>query len=99
MNTKYTDFLKPEKITLALIWEAYSKAVIPDVSQLQHDEMKKAFFSGFLECLKVMADVATSLPEEKSTGILTRLNSEGHAFFDRLMDEYHVEQAKKGGKQ
>jgi hypothetical protein len=80
----YLDTFKPEDISVGKIWEILLallfKGLVP--SQVQHDEMRRAFYMGFTECFKVMNDLSNKLTEDQACDVLTRINKELMAFHD-----------------
>lgn len=98
-NWKYTDFFKPEEISISNIWDLYFKNIYPQVpkNSIQHEEMKRTFFAGFTECFKIMNDISTEFPEEKAATILDRFNTEAHSFFQEMMDKANLSSSDQTG--
>lgn len=94
MTFKYTDFFAPEDLSLAKCWMVVSSALFKgkEVSQVQREEMEKAFYIGFTECFKIITDMSDELPEDKAAGVLDRLAGEAAAFHEWIVKEW------KGGK-
>ena len=80
--------VKPADMSIAFLWTNFAGLVLPaETPDLQREEMRKAFFAGFLECFHVVNDYATTLPEKDAVAVLSRLNDEGRAFFEKLIAE------------
>lgn len=85
----YHEVFNPNTFTIDQIWSIYARFVLPKpCSQVQHDEMKKAFYAGFLDCFKVMIDFSEGLSEEESCVLFERLSKEGANFFDLMVKEH-----------
>lgn len=83
--SKYTDVLRPDQISIRFIWAVFEKMVIPvDASEIQRDEMRKAFYAGFTECFKITCDIS-ELKEKDALKVLDRLSLEGEEFFKEMM--------------
>lgn len=82
----YSDIFHPNTFTVAMVWKMYASIVLPkDVSRIQHDETRKAFYAGFLEGFKVMTDYAANLSEDDACLLFNRLMTEGTAFYDEMV--------------
>lgn len=80
-----TSPLKPEEITIALLWTNFAGFVLPaDAPALQREEMQKAFYAGFFECFSVHHDLAANLPDERTFAVLARLHKEASDFYEKL---------------
>ena len=79
---KYTDFMKPEDISIENCWKVIAGALFKNenVSQVQHDEMRRTFYMGFTECFKIMNDLADVMSEAGAADILSKINDEATAF-------------------
>lgn len=78
---KYTDFYKPEEITVAKIWQVISAALFrKPVPQIQQDEMRRTFYMGFTEAFKLMTDISEAFAEDQASRILARLHEEVNVF-------------------
>lgn len=74
-----------DNLSVANAWNAFAAAVLPvNASQLQREEMRKAFFGGFSECFAIVQHVSEKLPEEEAAALLGRLNDELADFVKRL---------------
>lgn len=96
---KWTDLMKPDALTIEFCWRIFAsnvlvKQVTPDT--VQYQEMKKAFFAGFLECFKIMNDLSTELTEDQACTILSKISDEANAFFDRLIKEHPIRGNQNG---
>lgn len=97
MNINYLDLFAPEDIHIEKLWFVISKAMYKgqEVTQLQHDEMRKAFYIGFTECFKIMADLSDRLSEDQAAAVLSRLSDEARAFHDKeignILGEKHAD--------
>lgn len=83
----YLDVVKKEDLSIAYLWTHFAGLVLPNAPEAQRQEMRKAFYAGFIECFKIVNDVAT-LPEPESYQMLEKLNAEGREFFEKLMTEH-----------
>lgn len=83
-NMNYLDLFEPKQIAVRKIWEVVSALIFKGAqpSQVQHDEMRRAFYIGFTECFKVMNDVSEKLTEDQACDVLTRINEELRKFHD-----------------
>jgi hypothetical protein len=82
---KYTDVMRPEDINIAHLWVIFAGAVLPvGASQGQREDMRRAFYAGFVECFKIFTDIASSLPEVHATQVLDGINREAKAFFEEM---------------
>lgn len=79
---KYGRDFPASEITVAKCWEALTKLLYHDrsISQIQHDEMRRAFFIGFSECFAIMTDLSDELTEDEAAKVLDRLATETNAF-------------------
>lgn len=94
MSLKYTDVMKPEDISIAFCWLNYSSFVLPPtVSNVQREEMRKAFYAGFIECFKIMVDISDVCTVEQAGAALDRMSAEAKEFFDAMMKEHAPEMA------
>jgi len=83
---KYTDVMKPEDISIALMWTAFAGAVLPpEASQIQRDEMRISFYAGFTECFKVMCDLTDDLTEDHAAATLSRIDAEAREFCEQMI--------------
>lgn len=96
MDIKYTDIMRPEEITIDLIWKTFVSKVYPHISadSDQYREMKTVFYAGFVEMFKVMNDISTELPEDRAFVVLGRIQSEAHSFFNEMFAR--IMQGKEG---
>jgi hypothetical protein len=79
----YADLFKPGEFRIEKLWILFSCAVLPDdVAAVQHDDMRKAFYAGFLECFKVMTDYASDLSEEDACKVLSSIADQVEEFLD-----------------
>jgi len=84
----YPDLVQSKDMSINLLWALFAQAVLPlNASPLQQDEMRKAFFAGFIECFKVVTDYATALPEDDAAELLSRLNTEATEFVEKVLAE------------
>lgn len=85
----YTDFFDPKDLTIQLLWRIVSGQIFKgkEISQVQHDEMRRTFYIGFTECFKIMTDLAAALPEDVACQVFTRLSAEANSF--------HTEEIKR----
>lgn len=97
MGLKYTDVMKPEDINIAHLWVLFAGAVLPaDASPGQREDMRRAFYAGFVECFKIFTDLATTLGEEHAATVLGGLQKEARAFFEEMQTRYSA--ALGGGR-
>lgn len=80
----YLDMFKPEDIAVSKVWEVVSAMLFKGMqpSQVQRDEMRRAFYVGFTENFKIMNDVSDRLTEDQACDVLTRINKELREFHD-----------------
>lgn len=89
MTLKYTDVMKAEDINIAHLWTQFAGIVIPaDAPAVQREEMRRAFYAGFVECFKITIDISTTLPEADAARVLDGLNKESRAFFEEMKERY-----------
>ncbi len=94
--TDYDQLFDPNTFTVETMWKMYRMLILPvDVSKVQHDETKKAFYAGFLECFKVMSDYAGNLEEDEACKLFDRLGKEGIDFYEKMVHEHGLGNAKK----
>lgn len=92
---KWTDVVKPADMSVGFLWTIFAAAVIPDVSEIQRSEMRKAFYAGFSECLRVMHDYAgAELPEEQAAQLLERMAREANEFVLKLVADVRAGSTK-----
>lgn len=85
----YTDVIEPSELSVAYLWTLFAGMVLPvNASALQREEMRKAFYAGFVECFKLINDVAVKLPEPQSYRLLGRISGEANEFFEKMMKEH-----------
>ena len=71
--------------TIKKLHGAWAEKVLPaGCSQVQRQEMERAFYSGFFACFAWTAEVSASLPETKAEEALTAVESEAKAYFRTL---------------
>lgn len=65
----------PEKITIEVLWRIYADHIFKnkEVSAVQYQETKQAFFIGFGECFKLMTDFASDLQEDHACTLFSGL--------------------------
>lgn len=89
MTKNWADYVKPADMSVAFLWTNWAGLVIPaDASQLQRDEMKKAFYSGFLESYKLMNDYIVKLSEAQAVQLLSKLDGEAREFFEQMFRDH-----------
>jgi hypothetical protein len=85
----WTDIVEPKELTIAYLWTLFAGHVIPVTApRFQREEMRKAFYAGFVECFKVINDVSVKLPEPQSYQLLERISNEANEFFEQMMKEH-----------
>jgi hypothetical protein len=79
---KFTDIVKPDQLSVELIWTTISRLIFKgqEPSQVQHDEMRRAFYIGFTECFEIVSHLSEELEEDHASAVLTRLSNECHGF-------------------
>lgn len=84
MSLNYTDVMKPEDIKVAEIWRVLAGMLFKgkSISATQHDEMRRAFYMGFTECLSIVTDLAVNVSEKKACEIILQLAKEVKEFHD-----------------
>jgi hypothetical protein len=70
----------PKELSLAALWSEYAGEVLAGASAIQRTEMKKAFYSGFLQALMTTTQIAAQMPEKQAVLVLDRLNNEAKGF-------------------
>ena len=69
-------------------WEIFKKAVIgPGASQVQYDEMEKAFYGGAATVFTLMTDAAQGDEEEEGAGKMKALYEEIGAFSEEMREK------------
>lgn len=82
----YADIFKPGEFKIEALWRTIVKKVLPEqISQIQHDEMRKAFYMGFTEAFRVLTDYAGDLPEEKACQMFGDIAQQLNDFADKVM--------------
>lgn len=67
-------------------WESFRQKVIPDASQVQTEEMEKAFYAGASHILMLMWNVGDKeFSEDAGVNILENLHQEYEQFFKRII--------------
>jgi hypothetical protein len=85
----YVDVIEPKELNIAYLWTLFAGAVLPaDAPAIQREEMRKAFYAGFVECFKIINDVAVKLPEPQSYQLLEKISDEANEFFEKMMKEH-----------
>jgi hypothetical protein len=85
---EWQDYVKADDMSVAFLWLNFAGFVLPpNAPEIQRDEMKKAFYAGFLECFKVMNDYATALPDDEATKLFARLSRESKDFYRLMLEE------------
>lgn len=84
---KYTDFFDPKDIAISKCWMVISNVMFKDIpaypmSLEQRENLRKAFYVGFVECFKIVSDISTDLTEADACAVLSRISAEGNAFHD-----------------
>lgn len=66
---------EPEKITIEVLWRIYADHIFKgkEISAVQYQETKQAFFIGFGECFKLMSDFAGDLEEDHACNLFSGL--------------------------
>lgn len=89
MSLKYTDVMKPDDINIVQLWTIFAGFVLhPGAPADQREEMRRAFYAGFVECFKIFTDVSIALPEADAVRVLDRISKESHAFFGEMAKRY-----------
>ncbi len=70
----------PKELTLAALWSDFAGEVLAGAPPIQRTEMKKAFYSGFLQALMSTTQIAAQMPEKQAVALLERLNNEAKGF-------------------
>lgn len=70
----------PKELSLAALWSDFAGEVLANAPAIQRTEMKKAFYSGFLQALMTLPQLAAQMPEKKAVEVLDRLNEEAKGF-------------------
>jgi len=66
-------------------WESFSNLVIPNVSKIQHDEMKKAFYAGAWEVVTIMMGISEKeVSEDAGAMVFQSLIEECQTFKDSI---------------
>ena len=85
MSINYTDIFKdPSKLDVETVWKICASNFFANksISPTQYAEMRKAFYTGFIECFNIMSDFAVVIPEDDAAALYGRLVSECNKFFD-----------------
>ena len=84
----YAHVMKPEDINIAHLWTVFAGLVLsPGAPTLQRQEMRRAFYAGFVECFKITVDLSTALPEADACRVLDGLSKEANAFVEEYLRE------------
>lgn len=85
MNSDIPPQVLKDNLSVAGAWNAFAAAVLPaNVPQMQRDEMRKAFFGGFVECFAIINHVSERFSEKEAGVLLNRLHDELAEFSERL---------------
>jgi hypothetical protein len=88
VTAKYKDFFDPKDISIAQLWTIFAGAVLPaDASPVQRQEMRKAFYAGFIEAFRIMTEFSADLPQDEAMSVLDRLNVESLDFVKGMVAE------------
>lgn len=88
-DPNYFDVVAPDELSIAHLWTHYAAMVLPvGVSAAQREDMRRSFYAGFIECFRIVSDASAKLPEAQAAQVLSRLNDEGHAFFEQLKSKF-----------
>lgn len=77
-----------EPITVLRAWQDYLKLVFPDgvkLTDIQHTEMKRAFYAGFGTCLIYSRDEIGALSENEAIIKFQELTEEVSKFFNETV--------------
>lgn len=77
-----------DNLKVEMIWRLYAQNVFSgmEVSAIQYQETKQAFFCGFAECFRILSDVSERYDENQASDILSRLSKESNTFIESLVD-------------
>lgn len=77
----------PGDITIETLWRIFAAMTFKEeISALQYQEMKKAYYCGFTECFRFMTDIASGLREDVACETFSRLAKEANVYIDSLLD-------------
>lgn len=81
-------FTDPNKIKVEMFWRLYAEQIFKgvEVSTVQYQETKQAYFVGFSECFKIMTDISERFDENQASDILSDLARESNQYIDSLID-------------
>ena len=77
----------PNKITVENMWRVFSHLLYQgkEISAVQYQETKQAYFIGFSECFKIMTDISEKFDEDEASKILTRLARESNEYIESAL--------------
>lgn len=83
-----TGMIPPDQISIEAMWRIYAGVTFgqKEIGATQYQETKKAFVIGFMECFKIMSDVASGMSEEKACAFFSRLAKEGNDMIESYIE-------------
>lgn len=94
----YLDLFKSkEEIKVETLFQYYLGSVYQGVamSSVQYREIKKTFFAGFSECLRLCYDMPDRYSDDDSSAILSQLTLETNAFIKSQIEQDMKDQGLK----
>ncbi len=71
--------------TIAEAWANFAGFVLPaNAPAIQREEMRKAFYGGWVDCFATINSLSTGRSEAEATKALDTLNAEAQAFYREL---------------
>lgn len=71
----------PQMPTIAQKWDTFRTLVLPpNASRVQVTEMRRAFYCGFQESMRILTEGVGQLPDEEGLAAIAALLDEANAF-------------------
>jgi len=89
-DISWAKLLDENRLSVETLWQLTANIIFDgkEISQTQHDQMRKAYFMGFSECFKVMTDFASDLSEDKACDFFSKIGLELNKFVDDVFKEF-----------
>ena len=72
---------RPNHPTIAQKWDLFQTLVIPSTaSKLQVSEMRRSFYCGFQDALRLLSEDVADMPADQAMATLSNLIAEANAF-------------------
>jgi len=81
----YADLYRKGDFSVAMLWANFAGIVLPpDAGPSQREDMRRAFYAGFVECFVVIGDLSKEFGVEEAAGALEKLDAEARGFFAEM---------------